>query len=164
LDLFSSVLIRLFYIKNQKLYCFLSIFFYFLIGLVLVRLSLLWFIFNWIGFGWGFMISGLWNRTEPNSFLNILIGLIDFFHGLVFFVFFLDLIDFLVFLFTSNFNASKTQCQVPRVEIQAYVPTLARFKIELIFNLYGHEALRGPDLFISMNRANGWNASVEGVN
>jgi hypothetical protein len=27
------------------------------------------------------------------------------------------------------------------------------FKIELIFNLYGHEALRGPDLFISMNRA-----------
>jgi hypothetical protein len=36
----------------------------------------------------GFLVSGLWNqnRTKPVSFLNILIRLIDFFHGLIFLI------------------------------------------------------------------------------
>jgi hypothetical protein len=57
-----------------------------------------------IRFGWGFSVSGLWNqnRTTLNIFLNILIGLIDFFSWFGFFSYFfcfLGSIKFSIFLF-----------------------------------------------------------------
>ena len=92
---FSSV--RLFYIKNKKTILFFEGFFVTSNGF---DFGLAWFIrfgFLLISVQFGFLVSGLWNqnRTKPVSFLNILIRLIDFFHGLIiwfnlFFSFFLQ--------------------------------------------------------------------------
>jgi len=62
-----------------------------------------WWVWFWFGsvffIRFGFSVSGLWNQnqTEPNIFLNFLIG---FFHSSIFSVFFycLSLIDFSIFL------------------------------------------------------------------
>jgi hypothetical protein len=66
-------------------------------GLISVRFGS---VFLFFSVWFGFLISGLWNRTELNIFKNILIGLIDFFHGLFFFFSFFNLINFLIFLLT----------------------------------------------------------------
>jgi hypothetical protein len=74
-------LVWLFYIKNQKLYCFLGFFFYFLMGLVFV-----WFSFFYSVWFFDFrLMKPKPNRTEyffkfPNRF---------FFHSSVFLVIFL---------------------------------------------------------------------------
>jgi hypothetical protein len=60
----------------------------------------------WVRFPFfGFRLIKL-KQTEPVSFFKILIGLISFFHGSIFLVFFsgfLGLISFLIFLLTTKF-------------------------------------------------------------
>jgi hypothetical protein len=80
---FGAVRFQFFYIKNQKLYCFLGFFFLLSNGLdfSLVRFFSIWLFYF---FQFDFFVLGLWNRnrTELNIFLNILIG---FFHDSIFF-------------------------------------------------------------------------------
>jgi hypothetical protein len=76
----------------------------------------------WLGFfGLSRFFSGLGSvrffqfqtyktETEPVGFFKILIGLIDFFHGLVFsviFFYFLGLVGFLIFLPTLKYTSGK---------------------------------------------------------